>query len=706
MASSLTQDMETLGHRSARTAGSIQSVVIILTLLLLGQCEMGRSGVGPSSRNSRSLQLRHGRLFFCATSANQRCLYSWGHMAIRRTHTRAEHYEGESAPMSKQQANTISAKHLGFFLVMTAVSCQSTTSDAPETPIDPTKAALVEYGSACTTDAQCGTSYCDPQAKVCAKKPSPDVCDPSASNFAHCKEDRYKFPIAADGTGLSYANTKIALRNALSAYIYYSGTTPDGVRQRFPDGYLDYAALSPTDPRYFTYSAECYSGKGIDALDALTTGALNGITYPGRVPTPLEWSLVYRLARFYFDGYLVTRNDPELLVRPGNASDAKAFPGVPSTLTLNEALRKAVGKLGDHTIAFATQKTPVRSGAVVKPSTTDWTWLGDVDALGWNNLAAGWDAWANNTCGAVTEPNLFAQGWGMLTLILAAKLDPAGSRYLLALRKGSNYYHTSQAAGPLVGSEPHHNAIGDTPSLTSSVDTASAIVAPLQKYLPYEMKRLYTVGGSRWSGTASDPTQLAIRYHYTPVDPGYFTLNCESLLALAMVEAGDLLPSASHQISDGKGGLVSRTFANIGRWSLYPVMKNLEMGNAAYSDVDSVRYTNNVFEHHLPLTTETVASAGAMFGYTDYVNAVVNLVKDPTIDAAISTQLGFSKPAEKRSFDIYCVQRELDPVFMSRCIEIVNGSWTDNSVSPPVVYQNFNQTNYRHVGTAIRQIKE
>lgn len=606
--------------------------------------------------------------------------------------------------MSQQRTNTITATHLGLVLLIGAVNCQGNTSEG--SPIEPLPVVLSEYGSACRTNSQCGTGYCDPQSTVCAKRLSPDTCDPTSDNFSHCKEDRYKFPISADGTGLTYANTKTALRNALSSYIYYGGTTPDSIRQRFPDTYLDYSALPSTDPRYIVLSSECYSSKGIDSLDAVTTGALNGVTYPSRVPTPLEWSLVYRLARFYFDGYLVTRNDPELLVRPSNASDAKAFPGAPSTLTLNEALRRAVGKLGDHTIAFASQKTPVLSGTVIKPSTTDWIWLENVDALGWNNLAAGWDAWANNTCGAVTEPNLFAHGWGMLTLNLASKLDPAASRYLLALRKGSNYYHSIQSAGSLTGNEPHHNAIGDTPSLTIPVDAESAIVSPLQKYLPYEMKRFYTVGGSRFSGAARDPAQLAIRYHYTPVDPGYYTLNCGSLLALAMVEAGELLPSASQQISDGKGGLVSRSFANIGHWSLFPIMKNLEMGNAAYSDVDSVRYTNNLFEHHLPLTTEMVASAGAMFGYSDHVNAVVNIVKDPTVEAAISTQLGFSVSGEKRLFDIYCVQRELDPVFMNRCIQIVNGSWTDTSVSPAVVRQNFNQTNYRHVGTAIRQLTE
>lgn len=609
--------------------------------------------------------------------------------------------------MMIQKTNQLLPLFVAATLSIGGASCQSTANMGDPPPIDPGPAPLLEYGTTCATDAQCGTGYCDRQASVCAKKPSADTCDPlDTAGFAHCKEVRYKFPIAADGTGLTYANTKVALRNALSSFIYYNGTSPDGIRQRFPDGYLDYAGLPATDPRYTVFSPVCYSGNGLDALDALTTGGLNGVTYPARVPTPLEWSVVYRVARFFFDGYLVTRNDPELLVRPGNAADAKAFPGVPATLTLNEAIRMAVGKLGDHTIASASQKRPVRADMVIKPSTTDWTWLGDVDALGWNNLQASWDAWANNTCGPVTEPNLFSQGWGMLTLILAARLDPASSRYLSAFRKGSNYYHAPEAAAPLTGSEPHHNAINDVPSLKSPVESSAEILAPIQKFLPYEMRRFYTVGGSRFSGATGDASQLAIRYHYTPADPGYYVLNCGSLLAWSMVEGGDLLPSASQQISDGNGGLVTRTFANIGRWSLYPIMKNLQVGNAAYSDIDSVRYKDNVFEHHLPLTVEMVASAGAMFGYSDYANAVVNIIKDPTIDAAISTQLGFSMSGEKRSFDIYCVNRELDPDLMSRCIQIVNGSWTDTSVTPSVVRANFNQTNYRHVGTAIRQLTE
>jgi len=530
----------------------------------------------------------------------------------------------------------------------------------------------VADGLSCGTQRSCQQGRC----VECA----PELSSGPAA-FARCKEELYRLPIARQGSnhrGLSYDEVKVGLRANLESYIHYAGNAWGRTRQTVPEGYFDYAAAPPTDPRHLNLSSDCYSSNGIHAFGAVKELDRDGKDYyPNRVPVPLEWASISRIAELFYDGYHVTRDDPEAWAAG-------------SRLTLNEVLRQALLRIADHVIVHATFKESRPSAGVVAPRTDDWRWLDSVQYLGWNNLGAGWDAWANNSCSPAGEPNLYAQGFALLVLADAYGLT-GQAHYRAAFEKGAAYWHQDAEPAPVPGADGHLDAPGGTVQRFASSETQDELSAPLKRYPPFAIRRLYTVGGSRFSGDPGDPTQLAIRYHYTPRDPGLYTLNCAALLGLVMTKMGRLAPTARLVLDDGHGGRVARSYPNIGHWAMFPIYKNLEALNGSYMDLDSRRYASDDFEHHLDTTAEMIASAGTMLGLAAYQAAVVRVIEafQPQLDAA----LGYGTGGEKRLGDVYCNNRTLSPAFMTRCIEVIERS-------------DFSANYFRHLGPAIRQLAE
>ncbi|MBK8480868.1 MAG: hypothetical protein IPL40_06800 [Proteobacteria bacterium] len=503
----------------------------------------------------------------------------------------------------------------------------------------------------------------------------------SPTAFARCKEELYQLPIARQSSGfvgLSYDEVKVGLRANLGSYLHYAGSAWGRIRQTVPEGFFDYAGAPATDPRHLNSSADCYSSQGIRAFGAVKALDRDGKDYyPNRPPVPLEWASISRITTLFYDGYHLTRDDPE----PWAAG---------SPLTLNDVLRQAVVRLADHVIVHANYKG-VRPGAGgVAPRTDDWRWLDGVQYLGWNNLAAGWDAWANNSCSPAGEPNLYATGFALLVLADAYSLT-GQAHFRMAFDKGAAYWHQDGEAAAVPGADGHLDAPGGPLRRFASSETQDELSAPLKRYPPFAIKRLYTVGGSRFSGEAGDATQLAIRYHYTPRDPGLYTLNCAALLGLALTKMGRLAPTAQLTLDDGHGGSVARSYPNIGHWAMFPIFSNLEALNGSYVDLDSRRYVDNAFEHHLDTTAAMVATAGALLGLPSYTAAARRVLE--AFQTELDAALGYGTGGEKRLGDVYCAHRTLSPAFMARCIEVTERS-------------DFNASYFRHLGPAIRQLAE
>jgi hypothetical protein len=560
------------------------------------------------------------------------------------------------------------------------------------------------FSGPCPIDTPCqiGVLGCAADgSRVCRPRPAADglscgtrrscqqgrcvECAPELSSgpvaFARCKEELYRLPVARQGSiqqGLSYDEVKLGLRANLESYIHYTGNAWGRMRQTVPAAYFDYARAPATDPRHLQVSADCYSSNGIHAFGAVKELDRDGKDfYPNRVPVPLEWASISRIAALFYDGYHLTRDDPE----PWAAGSSR---------TLNEVLRQAVLRVADHVIVHATYKE-ARSGAgVVAPRTDDWRWLEGVRYLGWNNLGAGWDAWANNSCSPAGEPNLYATGFALLVLADAYNLTGL-EHYRVAFDRGAAYWHQDAGPAPVPGSDRHLDTPGGALQRFASPETQDQLSAPLRLYPPFAIKRLYTVGGSRFSGDPGDPTQLAIRYHYTPRDPGLYTLNCAALLGMAMTKMGRLAPTAELVLDDGHGGRVARSYPNIGHWTMFPIYKNLEALNGSYMDLDSRRYLDNAFEHHLDTTAELIATVGALLDLQSYTTAARRVLE--AFQSQLDAALGYGTGGEKRLGDVYCNNRTLSPAFMLRCIEVTERS-------------DFNASYFRHLGPAIRQLAE